>query len=60
MCAKEKELLSSRSHPKLLKLLAREIEKSASALGFTPGQIEKREFRAERERGHIVRIIAGD
>jgi hypothetical protein len=60
LCAKEKELLASRSHPRLLKLLSREIDRAAAALGFGPVQIEKREFRAERERGHIVRIIAPD
>jgi hypothetical protein len=60
LCGKEHELLAARSHPKLLRLVSREIEKIASAMGFSPEQIEKREFRAERDGAHIVRLILDD
>jgi hypothetical protein len=60
LCGKEQELLAARSHPKLLRLVSREIEKIASAMGFSPEQIEKREFRAERDGAHIVRLILDD
>jgi hypothetical protein len=60
LCGKEKEFLAARSHPKLMRLVSREIEKIASAMGFSPEQIERREFRAERDGEHIVRLILAD
>jgi hypothetical protein len=60
LCAREKELLSARSHPKVLKLVSREIDRIATELGFDPAQIAKREFRAERDGRHIVRILKGE
>jgi hypothetical protein len=60
LCVKEKEFIAGRSHPKLRRLVSREIEKIASAMGFGPEQIEKREFRAERDGEHIVRLIVAD
>ena len=57
LCVKEKELTSARSHPKVLRLVSREIDRIASDMGFSPGQIQKREFRAERDGDHIVGII---
>ena len=60
LCRKEKELVSARSHPKVLRLVSREIDRLASDIGFSPGQIQKREFRAERDGEHIVRILRSD
>jgi hypothetical protein len=60
LCGKEQELLAARSHPRLLRLVSREIEKMAAAMGFSPEQIKKREFRAERDGDHIVRLILDD
>jgi hypothetical protein len=60
LCGKEKDYVATGSHPKLLRLVSREIEKMAAAMGFSPEQIEKREFRAERDGEHIVRLILAD
>jgi hypothetical protein len=56
LCTKEIEL-SARSHPRLLRLIAKEIERVASEMGFAEALIERREFRAVREGKHISRII---
>jgi hypothetical protein len=57
LCSKEKEYLASRAHPKLLRLVSKEIDRIASAMGFSPDQIHKREFRAERDGEHIIRLM---
>jgi len=57
LCSKEKELLSTHAHPKLLRFVSKEVERVASGMGFSAGQIQKREFRAERDGEHIVRLI---
>lgn len=45
-------------HVRMLKLLSADIERVASELGFGPRQIATRDFRAERDGDHIVRIIS--
>jgi hypothetical protein len=57
LCAKEKELLSAHSHPRLLRLVTKEIEQIASEMGFSQSLIQRREFRAVREGRHITRVI---
>ncbi len=57
LCGKEQEFLAAGSHPKLLRLVSKEIDRIATDMGFSAGQIEKREFRAEREGEHIIRLI---
>ena len=44
------------NHPKLLRLIASQITDLAGQMGFSSRQIQTREFRAERDGGHILRI----
>ena len=57
LCASEAKVRSEGDHPRLLKLLAAEIDELATHMGFSAGRIATREFRAEREGDHIVGII---
>ena len=57
LCRHEAKLKESTAHPKLLALVSREIERAARDLGFGEEQIRLREFRAEKERGHVVRLF---
>jgi AraC-like DNA-binding protein len=57
LCQREKEYRAERSHPKLLRLVSKQIDEIAGAMGFSPRQIERREFRAERDGDHITRIL---
>ena len=57
LCNKESEYVKDSTHPKLRILLKQQIESLAAEMGFTPQQIEKRQFRAERDGRHIVRIL---
>jgi hypothetical protein len=57
LCAKEKEFLSARSHPRLVRLVTKEIERIAAEMGFAQGLIQRREFRAVRDGKHITNII---
>jgi hypothetical protein len=58
LCESESRLRENGSHSKLLKLVAADIEQLAVAMGFDAHRISTREFRAEREGDHIVRIVA--
>lgn len=60
LCESEAQLKAQGEHPKLLKLLARDIRDLAAQMGFGEGQIRTREFRAERDHGHIVRVVVSD
>ena len=57
LCRQETELKHAATHPKLVALISREIERAARRLGFGDDQIEKREFRAEKEQGHVIRLL---
>jgi hypothetical protein len=57
LCAREKEYLADARHPKVLKLVSKQIEEIAAEMGFSARQIERREFRAERENGRVKRIL---
>ena len=57
LCETETRLKAQGRHPKLLKLVTSEIGGLAAQLGFSERQIRTREFRAEREKGHIVRLV---
>jgi len=57
LCDKEREYARDATHPKLLALVRRQIEGLAARMGFTPKQIETRQFRAERDGPHITRIL---
>ena len=57
LCRKEAEFQEQDTHPKVRKLVAKTIEALARDLGFAERQIAEREFRAERNGGHIVRVM---
>jgi hypothetical protein len=57
LCRKEEELAAG-DHPKLLRLIGKEIDRLATDMGFTPRQIVERHFRAERQDGRIVRVLS--
>ena len=57
LCASEAKFRSEGDHPRLLKLLAAEIDELATHMGFSPQRIATRDFRAQREGEHIVGII---
>ena len=58
LCAEEARYKQDRTHPKLLALIVSRIESLAAEMGFSQGRIATRDFRAERDGGHIARIIA--
>ena len=59
LCRREEDLRRSGEHPKLLRLISRHIDIAARTLGFGDDQIRRREFRAEKEHGRVVRILTG-
>jgi len=58
LCTKETEYMRGESHPKLLELVRRQIESLAGRMGFSASQIERRQFRAERDGEPIMRILS--
>jgi hypothetical protein len=58
LCESESRLRAEGGHARLLKLVAGEIERVGSEMGFSPQRIATRDFRAERDGGHIVRLIS--
>jgi hypothetical protein len=57
LCSKETELRTGQRHPKLLRFVTEQIDQLAAEMGFGAGQIETREFRAERDGDRILRVI---
>ena len=57
LCRKESEFRKNGGHPKVLKLVTRQIEELAAQMGFSVQITETREFRSERSDGHIVSIV---
>ena len=57
LCESESKLRKQGGHPRVLKLVATDIQNLATQMGFSARCISTREFRAEREAGHIVRIV---
>jgi hypothetical protein len=58
LCAEEAKYRTDADHPKLLRLIVSRIETLATEMGFSERRIATRDFRAERDRDHIARIIA--
>jgi hypothetical protein len=54
---KEAELEKEDKHPRLSALISSQLDQYARDLGFSEERIRRREFRAEREGEHIIRII---
>ena len=57
LCRKESEFRKDGGHPKVLKLIARQIDELAVQMGFSLQITKTREFRSERRGGHIVNIV---
>jgi hypothetical protein len=57
LCQREKEYRSEQRHPKLVKFVSKQIDEIAGEMGFSERQIQRREFRAERDNGRITRLI---
>lgn len=57
LCSKEAEFQQQGTHPKVTKFVSKTIDALARDMGFTERQIAEREFRAERDNGHIVRLV---
>ena len=58
LCESEAQFRRQGGHPRLLKLLAADITQLADEMGFSARRIASRDFRAERDGDHIVRLIA--
>jgi len=58
LCETEAKFLADGGHPRVSKLIARQIDELARDMGFTERTIVTRDFRAERNGDHIVKIIA--
>jgi hypothetical protein len=56
LCQTESRYRTEGDHPRLLKLIALDIDELGRQMGFTDRQIRTREFRAERDGDHIIRI----
>jgi hypothetical protein len=59
LCENESKFRSDGSHPRLLHLVETQIDELAGEMGFSQRCIQTRDFRAERDGDHIVRIITG-
>jgi hypothetical protein len=57
LCESEAKFRGEGGHPRLLKLLAADIKELANEMGFSARRISTRDFRAEREGDHILRIV---
>jgi hypothetical protein len=57
LCTKERDYTADSRHPKLLKFISRQIDELAAQMGFSQHQIKSREFRAERDGEHILRLL---
>jgi len=60
LCERELTYRQRGIHPRLLSLVTPEIDALARRMGFSARQIHTREFRAERDGDHIVRIVGDD
>jgi hypothetical protein len=58
LCAEEAKYRADRNHPRLLRLITSRIDGLAAEMGFSERRIATRDFRAERDRDHITKIIA--
>jgi len=57
LCASEAKFKAEGDHPRLLKLLKGDIDELAREMGFSERLIVTRDFRAERQGDHIMRIV---
>jgi hypothetical protein len=57
LCRKEEELEKEDRHPRLARLVSSQLDQLARDLGFSEERIRRREFRAERDGDHIIRLM---
>jgi len=57
LCESETKLRTEGRHARLARFVAAEIERLGREMGFSLQRITSRDFRAERDGGHIVRLI---
>jgi hypothetical protein len=57
LCANESRFKAEGSHPRLLKLVQSDIDLLAREMGFCERLIVTRDFRAERDSDHILRVV---
>ena len=57
LCESEATFRSKGGYYRLLKLLAADIERLATEMGFSRRRIASRDFRSRREGDHIVGIV---
>jgi hypothetical protein len=59
LCRNEAQYRADGTHPKLLRLIQRQIDELAGEMGFSERSIATRDFRAERDGDRITRLITG-
>jgi hypothetical protein len=57
LCESESKMRKEGMHPRLLKLIAFDIDQLGAQMGFDARRIARREFRAQRDGDHIVALI---
>ncbi len=57
LCESETTFRASGEHPRLLKIIAFDIEQLAREMGFSPRRIASRDFRARRAGDRILGIM---
>jgi hypothetical protein len=57
LCESESRMRAEGGHPRLLKLIASDIEEIGAQMGFDARRIASRDFRAQRDGDHIVAIV---
>ncbi len=57
LCECESKYRAQAGYARLKQLVASEITELAGAMGFSPRRIATRDFRAERDGDHIIRIL---
>lgn len=57
LCTKERDYRARSQHPRLLRYISQQIDELAAQMGFSESQIKSREFRAEKDGDHILRLL---
>jgi hypothetical protein len=57
LCSKERDYKAEQRHPKLSLFITEQINQLAAEMGFSQRQIVQREFRAEKNGEHVLRLF---
>ena len=57
LCTKERDYRARNQHPRLLRHISQQIDELAVQMGFKEHHIKRREFRAEKDGEHILRLL---